>query len=30
MPLAYVVASIFIGFTLLVLVADLVNPVKIS
>ncbi|MFC8452752.1 M50 family metallopeptidase [Kitasatospora sp. NPDC057223] len=30
MPVAYVVASIFIGFTLLVLVADLVNPVKIS
>ncbi|MGV9269247.1 M50 family metallopeptidase [Kitasatospora sp. NPDC003701] len=30
MPLAYVVASVFIGFTLLVLVADLVNPVKIS
>ncbi|MFI6449573.1 M50 family metallopeptidase [Kitasatospora sp. NPDC050543] len=30
MPFAYVVASIFIGFTLLVLVADLVNPVKIS
>ncbi|MEV7024273.1 M50 family metallopeptidase [Kitasatospora sp. NPDC093558] len=30
MPLAYVVASIFVGFTLLVLVADLVNPVKIS
>lgn len=30
MPFAYVVASVFIGFTLLVLVADLVNPVKIS
>ncbi|MGW6914087.1 M50 family metallopeptidase [Kitasatospora sp. NPDC054939] len=30
MPLAYVVATVFIGFTLLVLVADLVNPVKIS
>ncbi|MDH6113166.1 membrane-associated protease RseP (regulator of RpoE activity) [Kitasatospora sp. MAP12-15] len=30
MPLAYVVASIFIGFTLLVLAADLINPVKIS
>ncbi|WP_371481452.1 RIP metalloprotease [Kitasatospora sp. NBC_00315] len=30
MPVAYVVASIFIGFTLLVLVADIVNPVKIS
>ncbi|MFJ3220742.1 M50 family metallopeptidase [Kitasatospora sp. NPDC086801] len=30
MPVAYVVASIFVGFTLLVMVADLVNPVKIS
>ncbi|WP_206306285.1 M50 family metallopeptidase [Streptomyces humi] len=30
MPVAYVVASIFICFTLLVLVADVVNPVKIS
>ncbi|GLF99045.1 M50 family metallopeptidase [Streptomyces yaizuensis] len=30
MPVAYVVAGIFICFTLLVLVADLVNPVKIS
>jgi membrane-associated protease RseP (regulator of RpoE activity) len=30
MPVAYVVAGIFIGFTLLVLVADLVNPVRIS
>ncbi|MFD8707611.1 M50 family metallopeptidase [Kitasatospora sp. NPDC059648] len=30
MPVAYVVASIFIGFTLLVMVADLVNPVKIG
>ncbi|MCX4819727.1 site-2 protease family protein [Streptomyces sp. NBC_01142] len=30
MPVAYVVASIFICFTLLVLVADIVNPVKIS
>lgn len=30
MPVAYVVASVFIGFTLLVMVADLVNPVKIS
>lgn len=30
MPLAYVVASIFIGFTLLVLIADVINPVKIS
>ena len=30
MPVAYVVASIFIGFTLLVMVADLVNPVKVG
>ncbi|MCX4746419.1 site-2 protease family protein [Kitasatospora sp. NBC_01287] len=30
MPLAYVVASIFIGFTLLVLIADVINPVKIT
>ncbi|MER5937442.1 site-2 protease family protein [Streptomyces sp. NPDC001928] len=30
MPVAYVVASVFICFTLLVLVADLVNPVRIS
>ncbi|MFH9195854.1 M50 family metallopeptidase [Streptomyces anulatus] len=30
MPVAYVVAGIFICFTLLVLVADIVNPVKIS
>ncbi|GAA1991832.1 M50 family metallopeptidase [Kitasatospora viridis] len=30
MPVAYVVASIFIGFTLLVLIADVINPVKIS
>ncbi|MGW3043964.1 M50 family metallopeptidase [Kitasatospora sp. NPDC001159] len=30
MPVAYVVASIFIGFTVLVMVADLVNPVKIG
>ncbi|MGW5476454.1 M50 family metallopeptidase [Streptomyces sp. NPDC004008] len=30
MPVAYVVAGIFICFTLLVLVADVVNPVKIS
>jgi membrane-associated protease RseP (regulator of RpoE activity) len=30
MPLAYVVASIFIGFTLLVLIADVINPVKIN
>ncbi|MGW3205446.1 M50 family metallopeptidase [Streptomyces sp. NPDC001135] len=30
MPVAYVVAGIFVCFTLLVLVADLVNPVKIS
>ncbi|MEU6486422.1 site-2 protease family protein [Streptomyces sp. NPDC046887] len=30
MPVAYVVAGVFICFTLLVLVADLVNPVKIT
>jgi membrane-associated protease RseP (regulator of RpoE activity) len=30
MPVAYVVAGIFVGFTLLVLVADIVNPVRIS
>ncbi|WP_199552715.1 RIP metalloprotease [Streptomyces sp. N35] len=30
MPVAYVVAGIFICFTLLVLVADIVNPVTIS
>jgi membrane-associated protease RseP (regulator of RpoE activity) len=30
MPIAYVVAGIFICFTLLVLVADVVNPVRIS
>ena len=30
MPVAYVVAGIFICFTLLVLIADVVNPVKIS
>jgi membrane-associated protease RseP (regulator of RpoE activity) len=30
MPVAYVVAGIFISFTLLVLIADLVNPVRIS
>ncbi|GAA3376307.1 site-2 protease family protein [Streptomyces sannanensis] len=30
MPLAYVVASVFICFTLLVLVADIVNPVRLS
>lgn len=30
MPVAYVVAGIFVCFTLLVLVADLVNPVRIS
>ncbi|WKX72888.1 RIP metalloprotease [Streptomyces sp. XD-27] len=30
MPVAYVVAGIFICFTLLVLVADLVNPVRIT
>jgi membrane-associated protease RseP (regulator of RpoE activity) len=30
MPVAYVVASVFICFTLLVLIADVVNPVTIS
>ncbi|WEO94966.1 site-2 protease family protein [Streptomyces sp. FXJ1.172] len=30
MPVAYVVAGIFVCFTILVLVADVVNPVKIS
>ncbi|MFD6041757.1 M50 family metallopeptidase [Streptomyces koyangensis] len=30
MPVAYVVAGLFICFTLLVLVADLVNPVRIT
>ncbi|MER6080881.1 site-2 protease family protein [Streptomyces sp. NPDC001833] len=30
MPVAYVVAGIFVCFTLLVLVADVVNPVRIS
>ncbi|MCZ7416232.1 MULTISPECIES: M50 family metallopeptidase [unclassified Streptomyces] len=30
MPVAYVVASIFICFTLLVLVADVVNPVRLT
>ncbi|MFC9283615.1 M50 family metallopeptidase [Streptomyces collinus] len=30
MPVAYVVAGIFVCFTILVLVADIVNPVKIS
>ncbi|MFE9612617.1 M50 family metallopeptidase [Streptomyces sp. NPDC006012] len=30
MPLAYVVAGVFICFTVLVLIADVVNPVKIS
>ncbi|PCG81458.1 zinc metalloprotease [Streptomyces sp. WZ.A104] len=30
MPVAYVVAGLFICFTLLVLVADIVNPVRIS
>ena len=30
MPVAYVVAGIFICFTVLVLIADLVNPVRIS
>jgi membrane-associated protease RseP (regulator of RpoE activity) len=30
MPVAYVVAAIFVCFTVLVLIADIVNPVKIS
>ncbi|MFD7549247.1 M50 family metallopeptidase [Streptomyces sp. NPDC059578] len=30
MPVAYVVAGVFVCFTLLVLIADLVNPVRIS
>ncbi|MFE2302996.1 M50 family metallopeptidase [Streptomyces sp. NPDC059445] len=30
MPVAYVVAGIFVCFTVLVLIADVVNPVKIS
>jgi membrane-associated protease RseP (regulator of RpoE activity) len=30
MPVAYVVAGIFVCFTLLVLIADVVNPVKLS
>ncbi|MCE7553167.1 M50 family metallopeptidase [Streptomyces thermodiastaticus] len=30
MPVAYVVASVFICFTILVLIADVVNPVRIS
>lgn len=30
MPLAYVVAGIFLSFTVLVLIADVVNPVKIT
>ncbi|MEU0675170.1 site-2 protease family protein [Streptomyces sp. NPDC006172] len=30
MPVAYVVAGIFICFTILVLIADVVNPIKIS
>ncbi|WP_344050325.1 site-2 protease family protein [Streptomyces thermoalcalitolerans] len=30
MPVAYVVAGVFICFTLLVLIADVVNPVRIS
>ena len=30
MPVAYVVAGIFICFTVLVLIADVVNPVRIS
>ncbi|MGW4825634.1 M50 family metallopeptidase [Streptomyces sp. NPDC004227] len=30
MPVAYVVAGVFVCFTILVLIADVVNPVKIS
>ena len=30
MPVAYVVAGIFLSFTILVLIADVVNPVKIT
>jgi membrane-associated protease RseP (regulator of RpoE activity) len=30
MPAAYVVAGVFVCFTLLVLAADIVNPVKIT
>jgi membrane-associated protease RseP (regulator of RpoE activity) len=30
MPIAYVVAGIFVSFTLLVLIADVVNPVKLN
>ena len=30
MPVAYVVAGIFLSFTVLVLIADVVNPVKIT
>ncbi len=30
MPVAYVVASVFICFTLLVMIADVVNPIKIT
>ncbi|MER7762466.1 site-2 protease family protein [Streptomyces sp. NPDC097619] len=30
MPVAYVVAGVFVCFTVLVMVADLVNPIKIS
>ncbi|WP_306318666.1 MULTISPECIES: RIP metalloprotease [unclassified Streptomyces] len=30
MPVAYVVAGVFVCFTLLVMIADVVNPVKIS
>ncbi|WP_445396566.1 M50 family metallopeptidase [Streptomyces sp. LE64] len=30
MPVAYVVAGVFVCFTILVLIADLVNPVRIS
>ena len=30
MPVAYVVAGVFVCFTILVFIADVVNPVKIS
>ncbi|NUU22980.1 MAG: site-2 protease family protein [Streptomycetaceae bacterium] len=30
MPVAYAVAMVFIGFTVLVLIADIINPVKVT
>lgn len=30
MPAAYVVAAVFVCFTLLVLAADVVNPIRIT